>query len=51
MEKKVIELNKGLRGKTKLDYQAGDVVKIHLKIKEGGKERIQIFEGIIIGGG
>lgn len=32
----------------------GDTVKVHNKIKEGAKERIQIFEGIIIakhGGG
>jgi len=48
MEKKVIEFNKSLRGKTKLSYQAGDVVRVHLKIKEGGKERVQIFEGLII---
>lgn len=31
-----------------MDFQAGDVVKIYLKIKEGGKERIQIFEGLVI---
>ncbi len=30
------------------DLKAGDIVKVHRKIKEGGKERIQIFEGIII---
>jgi large subunit ribosomal protein L19 len=29
-------------------FAPGDVVKIHLKIKEGDKERIQIFEGVII---
>lgn len=26
----------------------GDTVKVHQKIKEGGKERIQIFEGVVI---
>jgi len=31
------------------DLRPGDTIKIHQKIKEGGKERIQIFEGIIIG--
>jgi len=31
-----------------MDFQAGDVVKISMKIKEGGKERIQIFEGLVI---
>lgn len=27
----------------------GDTVKVHVKVKEGEKERIQIFQGIIIG--
>jgi len=30
------------------DLKAGDIVKIHRKIKEGEKERIQVFEGIVI---
>ena len=30
------------------DYRVGDTVKVHYKIKEGGKERIQIFQGIVI---
>ena len=30
------------------DFRAGDTVKVHVKIKEGEKERIQIFEGIVI---
>lgn len=29
-------------------YHAGDTVKVHVRIKEGEKERIQIFEGIVI---
>ncbi len=28
--------------------QTGDLVKLHMKIKEGSKERIQVFEGIVI---
>jgi large subunit ribosomal protein L19 len=31
------------------DLKAGDIVKIHRKIKEGEKERVQVFEGIVIG--
>ena len=27
----------------------GDTVRVHVKVREGDKERIQIFEGIIIG--
>jgi large subunit ribosomal protein L19 len=30
------------------DFQVGDTVRVHVKIKEGDKERIQVFEGIII---
>ncbi len=35
-------------------FAAGDTVKVHVKIKEGEKERIQIFQGVVIskrGGG
>lgn len=30
------------------DFVAGDKVKVHVKIKEGEKERIQVFEGIVV---
>ena len=36
------------------DLHVGDTVRVHAKIKEGSRERIQVFEGIIIkkqGGG
>ncbi len=29
-------------------YQIGDTVKVHVKIREGDKERIQVFEGLVI---
>ena len=29
--------------------KSGDTVKVHVKVREGDKERIQIFEGIVIG--
>lgn len=31
-----------------VDVRAGDTVKVHQKIKEGAKERVQIFEGLVI---
>ncbi len=31
------------------DMKSGDTVKVHVKVREGDKERIQIFEGIVIG--
>jgi large subunit ribosomal protein L19 len=30
------------------DFRPGDTVKVHVKIKEGEKERIQVFEGTVI---
>ncbi len=29
-------------------FKAGDNVKVHVRIKEGSKERIQLFEGLVI---
>ena len=28
--------------------QIGDTVKVHVKVKEGARERVQVFEGIVI---
>ncbi len=30
------------------NFDSGDTVKVHVKIKEGEKERIQIFQGVVI---
>lgn len=30
------------------DLKSGDTVRVHLKVSEGNKERIQIFEGLVI---
>ncbi len=35
-------------------FQPGDTVRVHVKVKEGDKERIQVFQGVVIarrGGG
>ena len=29
--------------------KAGDTVRVHVKVREGDKERIQVFEGVVIG--
>lgn len=30
------------------DFRAGDTVKVHVRLREGEKERIQVFEGLVI---
>jgi len=30
------------------DFRPGDTVRVHVKVKEGDKERIQVYEGIVI---
>ncbi|MCX7884268.1 MAG: 50S ribosomal protein L19 [Caloramator sp.] len=29
-------------------FRVGDTVKVHVKVKEGNRERIQVFEGLVI---
>ena len=31
------------------DFNVGDSVKVHTRVVEGGKERIQLFAGLVIG--
>lgn len=31
-----------------VDARSGDTVRVHQKIKEGAKERVQVFEGVVI---
>lgn len=30
-------------------FRPGDTVKVHVKVVEGNRERIQVFEGVVIG--
>jgi large subunit ribosomal protein L19 len=30
------------------DFRTGDQIRVHVKIKEGDKERVQVFEGVVI---
>ena len=30
------------------EFHVGDTVKVHAKIKEGNRERIQVFEGVVL---
>ena len=55
MKEKLIELVEKDYIKTELpQFKAGDTIVVHYKVKEGNKERIQLFEGVVIrvsGGG
>lgn len=31
------------------DFSPGDTVRVHVKVREGDKERIQVFEGVVLG--
>lgn len=30
------------------DFNVGDTIKVHVKVKEGNKERVQVFEGTVL---
>ncbi|MCW5828749.1 MAG: 50S ribosomal protein L19 [Deltaproteobacteria bacterium] len=38
----------GKRGRVKENFRPGATVRVHTRIREGDKERIQIFEGVVI---
>ncbi|MDQ6823786.1 MAG: 50S ribosomal protein L19 [Candidatus Eremiobacteraeota bacterium] len=40
-------LNSEQRKETVPDFRPGDTVKVYSKIVEGGKERVQMFEGVV----
>lgn len=48
MATKLEKFNQDQLKKNQPNINPGDTVKIHQKIKEGDKERIQIFEGLVI---
>lgn len=43
------EIDQSYRRQGIPDVRSGDSVRVHTMIKEGDKERVQIFEGVVIG--
>ncbi|MCP4329537.1 MAG: 50S ribosomal protein L19 [Alphaproteobacteria bacterium] len=43
------QIAKLTESKTIPDFSPGDTVKVHLRVVEGTRERIQVFEGVCIG--
>ncbi|HSW81600.1 MAG TPA: 50S ribosomal protein L19 [Candidatus Saccharimonas sp.] len=41
-------INQAQRKAKVVDVRSGDNVRVHQKIKEGNKERVQVFEGVVI---
>lgn len=48
MQSVIDQVNQKYLKKQVVDVQSGDTVKVHQKIREGNKERVQIFEGLVI---
>jgi len=43
------KLEQGLLRSDIPDFGPGDTVRVHVKVREGDKERIQVFEGVVLG--
>src|SRR2546427_12243176 len=51
MSQIIAEIEKAQLKENVPQFRAGDTVKVYAKVIEGGKERIQMFEGVVIARG
>jgi large subunit ribosomal protein L19 len=48
MSNVIADLGSALRRDDVPDFRAGDNIKVHVKVVEGNRSRIQIFQGVVI---
>lgn len=48
MQSVIQKINEQYKKKAVVDVRSGDTVRVHQKIREGNKERVQIFQGLVI---
>ena len=48
MESVIQKLNAQFKKHAVVDVRSGDTVRVHQKIREGNKERVQVFQGLVI---
>lgn len=48
MQSVIQKINQKFMKPEVVDVRSGDTVKVHQKIREGSKERVQIFQGLVI---
>ncbi len=48
MQGVIQKINDRYKKQAVVDVKSGDTVKVHQKIREGSKERVQIFQGLVI---
>src|SRR5665647_1214583 len=48
MQSLIQKINAKYKKHAIVDVKSGDTVRVHQKIREGSKERVQVFEGLVI---
>jgi large subunit ribosomal protein L19 len=48
MQSVIQKIEESFKKNEVVDVKSGDTVKVHQKIKEGNKERVQVFQGLVI---
>jgi large subunit ribosomal protein L19 len=48
MENVIQKINNQYKKAAVVDVRSGDTVRVHQKIREGNKERVQVFQGLVI---